>query len=223
MRQRKALVTGFEPYGGRGSNPAFELARGIDGASIAGLTVAGRGLPVQYDGLQARLQNLIVAEKPDLVISVGLWPGESMIRLERVAHKLANFDIPDNAGSRIRDGDVQSNGAVALKASWPVRRIQERMLAEGVPARLSETAGTFLCNVTLYACLETLEKQGGQRLCGFMHVPYMPAQVAELIAEVGREGTQELGQRADLASMDLAVMRRALDLALEVCADELGG
>jgi pyroglutamyl-peptidase len=56
-----------------------------------------------------------------------------------------------------------------------------------------------------------------------MHVPYLPAQVAELIGEIGREGKEELGQRADLASMDLAVMRRALELALEVCADELGG
>jgi pyroglutamyl-peptidase len=223
MRQRKALVTGFEPYGGRGSNPAFDLARGIDGASIAGMKIAGRGLPARFEGLRARLEDLIETEKPDLVISIGLWPGENMIRLERFAHNLADFDIPDNAGSRIRDGDLQSNGAVALKASWPVRRIQERMLAEGVPARLSETAGTFLCNATLYSCLETLEKQSGRRLCGFMHVPYLPAQVAELIGEIGREGKEELGQRADLASMDLAVMRRALELALEVCADELGG
>jgi pyroglutamyl-peptidase len=223
MQQRKALVTGFEPYGGRGSNPAFKLARGIDGASIAGLTVAGRGLPVAFEGLRKRLQALIDSENPDLVISIGLWPGETMIRLERFAHNLADFDIPDNAGSRIRDGDLQTNGAVALKASWPVRRIQQRMLAEGVPARLSETAGTFLCNATLYSCLEALERQNGRRLCGFMHVPYMPAQVAELIDDVQREGVQELGQRADLASMDLAMMRHALELALEVCADELGG
>jgi pyroglutamyl-peptidase len=223
MRQRKALITGFEPYGGRDSNPAFELARGIDGASIAGLDIAGRGLPVHFESLQARLNDLIETEKPDLVISVGLWPGESMIRLERFAHNLADFEIPDNAGQRIRDGDLQGNGAVALKASWPVRRIQERMLAEGVPARLSETAGTFLCNATLYGCLEALEKQRGRRLCGFMHVPYLPAEVAELIGEIRRQGTQELGQRADLASMDLSVMRRALELALEVCADDLGG
>jgi len=78
MRQRKALITGFEPYGGRGSNPAFELARGIDGASIAGLNVAGRGLPARFEGLHARLNDLIETEKPDLVISVGLWPGECM-------------------------------------------------------------------------------------------------------------------------------------------------
>jgi len=223
MRQCKALVTGFEPYGGRGSNPAFELARGIDGAAIAGLAIAGRGLPVRYEGLRARLHDLIETENPDLVISVGLWPGENMIRLERFAHNLADFDIPDNAGQRLRDSDLQSNGAVALKASWPARKIQHRMLGEGIPARLSETAGTFLCNATLYGCLEALEKQRGRRLCGFMHVPYLPAQVAELVADVAREGTQELGQRADLASMDLPVMRRALELALEVCAEELDG
>lgn len=221
MRQRKALVTGFEPYGGRGSNPAFELAHGIDGASIAGLAVTGRGLPVRFEGLRQRLEDLIETENPDVVISVGLWPSENMIRLERFAHNLADFEIPDNTGNRTRDSDLQSNGAVALKASWPVRRIQERMLAGGIPARLSETAGTFLCNVTLYGCLQALEKRNGRRLCGFMHVPYMPAQVAELIDSIGREGTEELGQRADLASMDLAIMRRALELALEVCAGEL--
>jgi pyroglutamyl-peptidase len=221
MRRLKALVTGFEPYGGCEGNPAFELARGIDGASIAGLAVTGRGLPVRFEGLRSRLEDLIETENPDMVISVGLWPGETMIRLERFAHNLADFDIPDNAGSRIRDGDLQSNGAVALKASWPVRRIQQRMLTQGIPARLSETAGTFLCNATLYSCLQALEKQNRRRLCGFMHVPYMPSQVAELIDDVGREGVEELGQRADLASMDLTVMRRALELALEVCADEL--
>lgn len=222
MRPLKALVTGFEPYGGRGRNPALEIARGIDGAEIAGMTVAGRGLPVGYESLKGQLELLIEAEDPDVVIGVGLWPGEPMIRLERLAANLADFEIPDNAGCRIEDGLLQGNGATAIAATWPARRIQEALLAAGIPARLSATAGTFLCNATLYRCLAALQTKKGRRLCGFMHVPYLPEQVAELVGEVRRAATLELGQRSDLASMDLASMRRALDLALAICADEFG-
>lgn len=221
MRQLKALVTGFEPYGGRGRNPALELARGIDGAEIAGMTVAGRGLPVRYESLKGRVEELIEAEDPDVAIGIGLWPGEPMIRLERLAANLADFEIPDNAGCRIEDGLLQSNGAAAIAATWPARRIQEALLAAGIPARLSATAGTFLCNATLYSGLAALAARERRRLCGFMHVPYLPEQVAELVGDLRREAKFELGQRADLASMALGTMRRALELSLAACADEL--
>jgi pyroglutamyl-peptidase len=221
MRQLKALVTGFEPYAGRGRNPAMELARGIDGTEIAGMAVAGRGLPVLYEGLRAQVEALIEAESPDVMIGVGLWPGEPMIRLERLAANLADFEIPDNAGCRIEDAPLAGNGAAAIAATWPARRIQEALLAAGIPARLSATAGTFLCNATLYSGLAALAAKGGRRLCGFMHVPYLPEQVVELVGDLRREAKFELGQRADLASMELGLMRRALELALAACADAL--
>lgn len=221
MRPLKALVTGFEPYGGRGRNPALEVARGIDGAEIAGMTVVGRGLLVRFDSLKGQLEALIESEDPHVMIGLGLWPGEPMIRLERVALNLADFEIPDNAGFRIEDGVLQANAATAIAATWPARRIQETLLAAGIPARLSTTAGTFLCNATLYTCLSGFQGKRGRRVCGFMHLPYLPEQVAELVDAVRREAKFELAQRSDLASMDLATMRRALEVAIAVCADEL--
>ena len=94
-----ALITGFEGYGGRGRNPAGETASALDGRTIAGVRVAGRRLPVSFSRLAAGLEGLFDEVEPDIVISVGLWPGEPMIRLERIGINVADFEIPDNEGT----------------------------------------------------------------------------------------------------------------------------
>ena len=90
------------------------------------------------------------------------------------------------------------------------------MLAAGIPARLSNTAGTFLCNACLFAALKAAEGVRRPPLCGFIHVPYMPEQVAEMLAQRRQEARLELHQRADLASMGLETMTRAVQIAAEV-------
>ena len=100
-RQRPVLVTGFEPYGGRGRNPAAEIAKALDGRMIAGHQVVGRTLPVSYRGLVERLGALIDEHNPAATISLGLWPGEPVIRLERFGLNLADFEIADNDGGKL--------------------------------------------------------------------------------------------------------------------------
>ncbi|HXY98638.1 MAG TPA: pyroglutamyl-peptidase I [Stellaceae bacterium] len=212
-----ALVTGFEPYGGRSLNPSAKLAQALDGARIAGLAVAGRYLPVALAGLAGRIEAALDELRPALVIALGLRPGEPMIRLERFALNLADFEIPDNAGARLEDAVIAPEGATALAASLPLRAIEQAMLAAGIPARLSSTAGTYLCNAALYALLAAVARRSWRIPCGFIHLPYLPEQVAEMLA-AARAGALELHQRADLASMDYAVMERAVRLALAVTA-----
>jgi pyroglutamyl-peptidase len=212
---RVALLTGFEPYGGRGANPAFEVVRRLDGSEIAGVPVAGRTLPVSYRELRSRIDRLLEEHKPSVVLALGLWPGTPMIRLERIAINVADFEIPDNDGAVVTDEAVEANGANALKSTLPLRRIEAALLQAGIPAHVSNTAGTFLCNATMFELLHGLEARGRAVPCGFMHLPYLPAQVAEMLARTKAERRLEREQRADLASMDLEVMLRAVRTAVE--------
>ncbi len=211
---RPFLVTGFEPYGGRGINPAHEIMRALDGKTIDGTTVIGRGLPVSFRNLKARIAALVEEIAPAGVISIGLWPGEPMIRLERIGVNVADFEIADNDGEMVRDAPVSANGAAGRLATLPLREIERALLAEGIPVRLSSTAGTFLCNTCLYSLLEAADGQARHVPCGFMHVPYMPEQVAGLLADTRKQGRIEMHQRADLPSMDIAISRRAVEIAI---------
>lgn len=216
MGCRRALITGFESYGGRRTNPAYEVMRALDGREIAGVSVAGRGLPVLYGALRRRIVSLLDEVDPVAVLSLGLWPGEPVIRLERLAANVADFEIADNDGAIVTGAEVAAEGAFALAATLPLREIEQALLAGGIPVRISGTAGSFLCNACLYHFLDASASRRVPPLCGFMHFPYLPSQVAELITETRREARFELHQRADLASMDLGTAIRAAEKALAV-------
>ena len=214
MANRPILVTGFEPYGGRGLNPAFETMQALDGRVIEGLPVVGRGLPVSFSGLKPAIANLLEEIDPAAVVSLGLWPGETMIRLERVSINIADFEIPDNEPFIITDGEVTGDGPNARPATLPLRAIERALLEAGIPARLSTSAGTFLCNACLYAFLEAVEARPQQTPCGFLHLPYLPQQVAALLTKLRIEKQLELQQRADLASMELSRMVTGVEIAI---------
>ncbi|HZT20579.1 MAG TPA: hypothetical protein VFA23_14315 [Dongiaceae bacterium] len=216
-----ALVTGFGGYGGRGRNPAGEAAQALDGRRIAGLTVAGRVLAVSYNGLQAELWRLMERLAPRLVVGLGLWPGEAMIRLERIAINVADFEIPDNEGAFLTDAPITGDGSPAMMSTLPLRRIEAGLLDAGIPARISSTAGTFLCNAALYAALSHASRLSPPPLAGFMHVPYLPEQVAEIVRSLRKSRGLELGQRADMASMELSTVVRAVAIAIEASATSL--
>ncbi len=218
---RQALVTGFEPYGGRSLNPSARLASAIDGERIGGLTVVGRTLPVVLDGLAARIDACLAEVQPAAVIALGLSPGEPTIRLERIAVNLADFPLPDNAGAFAADAAIAAAGPTALAATLPLRAIERALLADGIPARLSNSAGTYLCNAALYTLLAAIERRGARVPCGFIHLPYLPQQVAEMLAEA-RAGRLDLSHRADFASMDSTVMDRALRIVLAVTSAQRG-
>ena len=203
FRIKAALVTGFEPYGGYSVNPSAEIARRLDGGRIGGTLVAGRVLPVELDALGAAVSAILREVDPVAVILLGLAPGEGAIRLERVALNLAHFPIPDNSGVRALDLPLDTRSGPAVWARLPLRAIQARLLAMGIPARMSETAGTYLCNAAMHLGLRRVPRRVP---CGFIHLPLLPAQVAEVI-----EGD---GDAPVLASMAFPIQRRAVEVAL---------
>jgi len=220
MTGRPALVTGFAPYAGRGRNPAADIANALDGCIVAKVPVVGRLLPVALEEIAANAERLLNELQPRIVINVGLWPGEATVRIERVALNLADFEIPDNCGLVAHDESLSANGPTAKFATLPIRKIEEAILAAGIPSRVSNSAGSFLCNACFYSFLSAAERKQGIR-CGFLHVPYLPEQVAGLLQELKKEARLEAHQRADYASMDLATGTRAVAIALETALGEL--
>ena len=213
------LIVGFAGYAGRGINPAAEIADALDGERIGGRAVVGTVLPVDYASLRGRLENLVERHSPRVVICLGLWPGEPVIRLERLGANVNDFEIPDNEG-RIASGPIEPSGPAARLSSLPLEDIQHRLLEAGIPARLSSSAGNFLCNATLYSVLGIAEDRSIRG--GFIHLPYLPSQVAEIVGSLKKEQVLELHQRADLASMSLETSLAAIRIAAEASLETSG-
>ena len=203
--KRVALVTGFEPYGGHHANPSAVVAEALDGAAIAGLTVVGRVVPVAIQGLGRRIERLLGEHDPAIVVASGLAPGEPVIRLERIGVNLADFPIPDNRGRRPVERPLVRGGPDALFATLPLRAILGALNRRGIPARLSETAGLYLCNAMLYRLLLAAKVP-----CGFIHLPCLPSQAA------GRRGKGEADP--PMPSMAAETMIEAVRVALAVTA-----
>jgi pyroglutamyl-peptidase len=216
------LLTGFESYGGRSLNPSEQVVKRIAGAEICGVRVIGHTLPVSYAELGTRIAALIEEVRPRAVICLGLWPGAPVLRLERIAVNIADFEIPDNVGLMTR-GPVVEGGAEAYLSTLPIHAIHDRLLDAGIPARLSGSAGTFLCNALMYHALRSSAEHKPKLPCGFMHLPYLPEQVSALLLQM-REGAKvELHQRADLASMALSMQVEGIRLAIETTLEATHG
>jgi pyroglutamyl-peptidase len=204
------LLTGFEPYGGRARNPSEDVVRDLDGRIIAGERVVGRVLPVAFEGLSSRIDRLVDEIAPAIIVSLGLGPGEPVIRIERVAVNVADFDIPDNRGERLSNREVVQGGCPARTSTLPVEEIEGHLLGAGIPARLSLSAGTYLCNACLYTFLDALERKSRKVPCGFIHLPYSTGEAAAILADARSSGRSEAG----IASMDLKLMVRAVEISI---------
>lgn len=216
----KALVIGFEGYQGRVSNPAAAVAHALNGKTVGKAAVTGASIPVAYSGLRERLWKLIDAHEPSLVLGLGLWPGEPVIRIEQLAYNCADFEMPDEEAYLARGERLAPEGPKALEATVPTERIVGELLISGIPARCSQTAGTFLCNAMFYLLLEAAESKYAGMKCGFVHLPYLPSQVAELLRTIDEERRLGIYQRADLASMDENKAVEALMTVINVAAGE---
>jgi pyroglutamyl-peptidase len=216
------LLTGFESYGGRSLNPAEQMVKRLAGSQIRGVRVIGHTLPVAYREIEPRVAQLLKEIRPRAMICLGLWPGTPMLRIERIAVNIADFEIPDNLGLMTR-GPVVEGGAEAYLSKLPIHAIQDRLLEAGIPARLSASAGTFLCNALMYHALRACAEHAPAAPCGFIHLPYLPEQVSALLLQMREWAKVELHQRADLASMALDMQVEAIRLAIDATLEATHG
>jgi pyroglutamyl-peptidase len=198
------LLTGFEPFGNDTQNPSRDLAKALDGRVVGGLAVRGLVLPVEHQAARELVGRTL--EEPGLraVVHLGLAGGRARIALERVGVNVMDYTLPDGAGVVLFDTPCVTGGPAAYWSTLPLPAILRALTAGGIPAYLSYTAGTYLCNFTLYTTLHALAERGLALPAGFIHLPYLPAMVA--------------AHGLDEPSMDQAVMQRAVELALGVLA-----
>lgn len=175
MKSETVLVTGFEPFGGDALNPSAQIARALDGRVIAGRTVVGAVLPCLFGESRRELVRLLRRHHPIAVIATGLAGGRSEITSERVAINVDDARIPDNAGAQPIDRAVVRGGPAAYLSRLPLKAIVAALHARHIPAAVSQTAGTFVCNHVFYALLHALRSERRVR-AGFIHVPYLPEQ-----------------------------------------------
>lgn len=192
---RTVLITGFEPFDGEAVNPSWEVVSRLDNAIIGGCRVVARQLPCVFGEALIELNAAIDSLSPTLVLSVGQAGGRTDISVERVAINVDDARIADNRGNQPVDTPIVANGPAAWFSSLPIKAIVSALREAGIPASVSQTAGTFVCNHVMYGLLHKLsgipEAKGG-----FIHIPYLPQQAAahpgapSMAAETVRQGLE---------------------------------
>jgi len=174
------LLTGFEPFDKDPVNPSWEVARALDGWQCAGATVRAVQLPCVFGQAIERLDEALLQWQPTLVISLGLAGGRVDITPERVAINVDDARIADNGGQQPVDTAVVHGGPAAYFSTLPIKAIVRDLRAQGLPASVSNTAGTFVCNHIFYALMHRLAKRGdpSRTRGGFVHLPWLPQQAA---------------------------------------------
>lgn len=203
----KALVTGFEPFGGERVNPSMEAVRRLP-PRLGELDIATRILPTVFGLAAARLEAALDEIAADLVLCVGEAGGRAELSLERVAVNIEDARIADNDGNRPIDRPVVAGGPAAYFATLPLKPALAALMQQGLPAAVSQSAGTFVCNSVFYSLMHRAAAQPACLRAGLLHVPYLPEQAA---AHPGAP------------SMALGDIRRAVEIVLRVAAEDAAG
>lgn len=207
----KILVTAFEPFNGGTINPSEQILKELQAPN--GVELIKEVLPVTFAGSMARLQALFVELKPDVVLSLGQAGNRPEISVERVAINLNNVrssngksELPDNEGATPVDKTIAEDGAPAYFTTLPVWEMIEAIQAAGVLGAVSYSAGTYVCNHVMYTNLYEAEKHYPDMKAGFIHVPFLPEQLAT------RKDNKMV------FAMELSDMVKGVQAALEVLA-----
>lgn len=181
---KKLLLTAFEPFAGETVNPSLEAARQMARLQFSGVLIHVAELPVDRYGAVTDALELIHSYNPDIVIMLGEAGGRYRINPERVAINVDDFRIPDNAGNQPKDEPIIEGGEAAYFSTLPIRAITERITAAGIPAAISNSAGTYLCNRLFYSVMHTIAAERLSAIAGFIHLPYLHQQAMSRTPDV---------------------------------------
>ena len=176
------LITGFDAFGGDAVNPSWLAAKALHNRVILGHQVNAATLPTVFDESLVRLRVLLEQHKPTLTICVGQAGGRSAMSLERVAININDACIADNAGAQPVDTPVVPGAPAAYFSTLPIKAMLLALQSEGIPAEVSQTAGTFVCNHIFYCLMHLLATEPSAKRSvkrsrgGFIHVPWLPEQ-----------------------------------------------
>lgn len=175
---RKILLTGFEPFGGEKINPSWEAVSQLNGEIFGDFHVHSRQLPCTFSGSCIILQQFIEEIQPEIILCVGQAGGRSEISLERVAINLIDARIPDNQGSQPLGSKIIADAPDGYLCNLPLKALGHQIRSAGIPVGISYTAGTFVCNQVFFFTLDYIARVNPLVKGGFIHIPYLPQQVA---------------------------------------------
>ena len=195
----KILVTGFDPFGGEPINPAIESVKRLPD-NIAGAEIIKLEIPTVRKKSLEKIEKAINEHNPDVILSIGQAGGRFDISIERIGINLDDFRIPDNEGNQIIDEPVFPDGENSYFVKLPVKAMVQNVQKNNIPASVSYTAGTFVCNHVLYGVLYLIEKKYKGKKSGFIHIPFLPQQVVD---------------KRNMPSMELNTIVKGLTAAIE--------
>lgn len=201
----RILVTGFDPFGDDTVNPSWQAVKRLPDR-IAGADIIRLEIPTVFGRSLEMIEKAICDTGPDAVISVGQAGGRPDITVERIAVNCIDCRIADNEGTELHDVKIREDGPDAYFASLPYRSVTQKILEAGIPASVSDTAGTFVCNYVMYGVRDLCARKYPDIISGFIHVPYLPSQAAE---------------KGGVSSMSLDQIAAGLSAACEAAAEYL--
>ncbi len=195
----KILVTGFDPFGGEKINPAIESVKLLPD-NMAGANIIKLEIPTVVFKSLNKIKEAIREHDPDVILSIGQAGGRPDITVERVGINMDDCRIPDNEGNQLVDTKVFEDGPDAYFATLPIKAMVKNIQDAGIPASVSNTAGTFICNHVLYGVRHMCETEFKGKKSGFIHIPFMLEQVID---------------KKNMPSMDISVIAKAIEKAIE--------
>ncbi|OOM79758.1 pyrrolidone-carboxylate peptidase [Clostridium puniceum] len=196
----KILVTGFDPFGGESINPAYEVVKRLKD-NIAGAEIIKLQIPTAFNKSTEIIVKNIEEINPDYVLSIGQAGGRFDITVERIAINIDDARIPDNLNQQPIDKKIDENGESAYFATIPVKEIVNSINSKNIPASISNSAGTYVCNHVMYSILNYAHKNDLNIQSGFIHIPFLFEQVMN---------------KKNTPAMDLDSMITAIETAIEV-------
>lgn len=197
----KVLLTGFDAFAGEKINPASLILDKL-GENIGGIDLYKLTIPTVFEKSANIIEEAIKKINPDIIISLGQAGGRTDIYIERVAINIDDATISDNEGNTPVDKKIRKDGENAYFSTLPIKAIVKALRDKDIPASVSNTAGTYVCNHVFYQDLYLAKKFGGIK-AGFIHVPYLPSQV------IGKSNTP---------SMSLSMMVEAVGEIIKTSA-----
>lgn len=200
---KKILLTGFEPFAGEEINPSWEVVKVFNYKEINDYQIVTKQLPTVFYDAKDILVNYINDIKPVIVICFGQAGGSKTIRLERVAINLNDARIPDNKGNQPKDEIININGENAYFSSLPLRKLHDILNNENIPASISLSAGSYVCNHVFYHLMHIIKDSN--TIGGFIHIPYLDIQVKNKKATF---------------SLDFTTLNKAIEIILNTIIKE---
>ncbi|KAF7773799.1 pyroglutamyl-peptidase [Pseudoalteromonas citrea] len=193
------LITGFAPFGGEKINPSWQAVQALEGLNIDGFAIHTKELPCEFDTSISVLQGAINKYSPHVVLCIGQAGGRADISIERVAINVNDARIADNAGAQPIDTPVVATGPAAYFTNLPIKRIQQALHQSDIPASISNTAGTYVCNHIMYGLMHEITLHHQNIKGGFVHIPYLPSQA------VHHNGAPSMSQETVISALKVIV------------------